>query len=156
MSEPVVDLEIAAAKRSATLNRSKFIRSPEGQFARLMMAAMREYHRMRDEGVSREDAIRGVEIELRDSWPLRRIARAEPCVGCGGTGWRLTSCDYSLRCQRENCQSTPPEWTHPYVVPCDCELGDRFRPSANANFDPLASVGRSKKKKEKTWTRLGL
>jgi uncharacterized protein YegP (UPF0339 family) len=142
------------ARAAAWKARQEFKKSPEGKFTRSMKAAMGEYLRMREQGVSRDDAVKGIEAVLRATWPFKTREK-QTCDSCDGTGWRLKVCQHMARCARERiCWQAEPEWEHDYVVPCDCELGDRFKPAVRSAEQELASVGRKKPAKSGGWRKL--
>lgn len=152
MSVIAQDPDVVEARRNVRINRSEFQKSTAGKFARTMMAAMREFEKMRGEGVPFDDAVKGIEAVLRASWP-GKTTKFEACPSCQNTGWRLTTCQYGARCGRERiCGNSPPSWEHPYVVPCDCSLGDKFRPVVRSAEEALTAVGRAKK--GKGWKKL--
>jgi hypothetical protein len=135
--------------------RLAFARSTEGRFGPVMRKAMDQFHRMRTEGVSREDAIRGIDAELRDSWPFPPT-KFPACSGCDGTGWRITTCTHQARCGRERpCSLQTPDFEHDYAVECECTAGERFRKQRFDNPEEhLAAVGRRQKAKPRGFSRL--
>lgn len=135
--------------------RREFAKSAEGGFARVMRKAMDEFMKMREGGVAFDDAVRGIEAELRDAWPMR-TGRESRCAYCEETGYRERFCTHELRCARYRCANAETEWEHPYVVPCDCEFGDRLKGnSALPSEEQLAAIGRRKKAKPSGWSRMG-
>lgn len=141
------------AARLAAEARVGFARSPMSQFVARMQEVMRDYLAARQGGLSREDAVRGIEAVLRAEWP-GRPTKYPSCDGCDGTGWHLRTCDHRLRCGRRRCAFEAESFAHTYAVPCDCVLGDKFRRQAKTMEDELAAVGR-RKKKSGGFTRLG-
>lgn len=138
-----------ALRASARASRRDFAQSSMGRFERVMRAAMRDYLSVREQGVSREDAVKGIEAVLRDVWPIKGPRYCPVCDVCDDTGWRLRTCTHELRCARTRiCHYAEPEWKHTYVVPCDCAAGDKFRAKLQTREDALVSIGRTKTKKK--------
>jgi hypothetical protein len=134
-----------AARKAVRDARRAFAQSGDSAFVQVMQGAISEYTRMRSEGVSREDAIRGLEAELRGAWP-KSVSKFKPaCDGCDDTGYRELVCWDGQRCGREVCARNP-ERQHPYVVACDCGAGDKMRKRSYAPDEALTQVGRSQKK----------
>jgi hypothetical protein len=85
-----------------------------------LVSAMHDYLVMRDAGVSREDAVKGLEGLLRALMPLQR---AEPwhvdCDRCDDTGWETRTCfpDAPGRCGVRTCRKRR---EHTYAVACGC------------------------------------
>jgi hypothetical protein len=123
-------------------------------FVETMKAAVDEYLRMRSEGVDREDAERGLEAVLRESWPKPPSKFPPACEDCHGTGYREMTCWDQQRCQRESHATWSPALEHTYVVLCSCIAGDRFRRAKLEPVDEMASVGRGRKRKPTGWTKL--
>jgi hypothetical protein len=147
---PVTDPQGAAAAQAERAHarsvRREFLTSPVSAFVRAMKGAITQYLAAREQGVSRQDGIRGLEEELRGAWP-KSVSKFKPaCDACDDTGYREWTCWDQQRCGREVCAKNP-ERTHLYVVPCDCAKGDRFRPKTFTPDDQLASVGRTHKKR---------
>jgi hypothetical protein len=147
-------VELAEKKRDVRKARRAFAKSTDGAFVRAMREAMGEFERMRSEGVSREDACRGIEAVLREVWPHRPSKFAPRCGECADTGYREMVCWDQQRCGREVCAMNP-EKQHAYVVPCECPAGDRIRPKFRTSDDDLAAVGRTMKRKPRGFSRLG-
>lgn len=161
--DPVLDesevLDPDALRRSASAARKAFAASPLSRFVRKMREVMRDYLKARSEGVSREDAVKGIEEVLRAEWP-KRPSQFKTCDGCDNTGWRLTECSHRMRCNRYNCGIAEPSWAHDYVVPCECPKGDPFRRSGQPKYiapdDDLTSAGKTRGKKSRGFTRFGV
>lgn len=154
-ADPARD-EFYAAKKAAREARRAFASSADSGFVRTMQGAMAEYLRMRDQGVSREDGIRGLEEELRGAWP-KSVSKFKPiCDACEDTGYREMVCWDQQRCGREVCAKNS-ERTHPYVVACDCAEGDKKRDRKHLMTpdDALAQVGRTQKKRQRIWRQVG-
>jgi hypothetical protein len=145
--------ELAELEARARSGRRSFARSPLGAFARAMRQVMRDYEGARAAGVSREDAVKGIEEVLREVWP-GKVTKFPACDGCDGTGWRLCYCTDALRCRRELCTRRHPAWEHTYVVPCECEKGDKFRPRL-VQPDDLGDVAKTRKRRSGGWSRMG-
>lgn len=153
MSDDTDRAELAAEKKAVRHGRWAFLRSPLSAFVKTMQEAMRQYLAAREQGVSREDGIRGIKEELRGAWP-KSVSKFTPtCHDCDDTGWRELVCWERQRCGREVCAKNP-ERQHAYVVPCDCERGDRKRKRTITTDDQLAAVGKTQPKK-RGFTRLG-
>lgn len=147
----------ADARRDAARARRGFASSQLGAFANAMSAAMTEYHRMREAGVSREDACKGLEAVIRDAWPKPTTKYPPACSDCDGTGWREMVCWAEQRCGRRVCVDRHPSWEHRYVVSCHCLAGDRRRARPTMPEDALTAVGRmqTRKKTNRGFTRVG-
>ena len=97
-------------------------------FVRSMGDAMTQYLTMRREGVARDDAVKGLEAVLRDSWPTATTKFPPHCDHCEDTGVEDRVCEPYFRCGRRVCQERGEEWEHRYVVPCSCAQGQRYYP----------------------------
>lgn len=155
MTPEVEVTDIKGLRKLARDGRKAFTASPDSRFVQVMRETMKEYIAAREQGVSREDAVKGIESVLREVWP-QRTSKFDTCAECDGGGWRITVCDYNLRCGRKWCASTPPEWEHNYAVPCDCVSGDRMRPKPRAAGDELTTVGRTKRRRQGGFSRMGI
>lgn len=152
-ADPLRD-EHESLQRAVAASRRKFVLSVDSAFVRTMMDAMDEYHRMRSEGVSVEDACRGIESVLRSCWP-KPISKFPPlCEDCHGTGYRDRTCCDRLRCQREKCNHAHASFEHRYVETCHCTAGDRFRPTQHEPEDAVIAAGRGRKK-PRGWSSVG-
>lgn len=142
-SEPTVT-ELRADVRS---KRRAFAVAPESRFVRAMRKVMADYLAARAEGVSREDAVKGIEEVLRAE-SIFRVSKFQVCEECGAGGWRVTYCTHNRRCGREKCSMAEPEWEHSYAVYCDCEAGVNLRANhaRKSVQDDLASVGKTRRK----------
>ena len=153
---PTDDLTPAQLRAEARSGRRAFATSVLGTFARIMREAMRQFHHMRTDGVSFEDAIKGIEAELRDAWPGRTSKFAEACPTCDDTGYRDLVCSHRMRCNRKRCGLAEETWEHKYVHPCECSAGARFIPKPITQEDALTAVGRSRRPKKTTsWSHVG-
>lgn len=150
-SDDVADRQTMSTQAAAS--RRAFAESPMSRFEQKMREVMREYLAARAQGVSREDAVKGIEEVLRAEWP-RRTSKFLTCAGCDGTGWHLTVCTHDVRCQRQTCQEKHPAWEHTFVVPCECDKGDPFRPRL-VQPDDLGDVAKTRKRRQGSWTRFG-
>ncbi len=145
--------EFYAARKAAREARRAFASSTDSGFVRTMQGAIRQYITMREQGVSREDGIKGLEAELRDAWP-KSVSKFKPaCDGCEDTGWREMTCWDRLQCGREVCAKNPGR-QHTYAVACDCPKGDRLRARVRSSEDEIAAIGRTPRKK-RGFTRFG-
>lgn len=153
-------LDVEALRQQARAGRKAFAQSVLSRFVVKMREVIADYLKARSEGVSREDGIRGIETVLRAEWP-GRTSRYDTCAGCDNTGWRLTECNHGMRCGRRRCAFEADDYTHTFVVPCECGLGDKFRETlrrraekaAGGGGDDLTAVGKTKKRG--SWARLG-
>lgn len=146
----------AEMRAAAREKRHEFSRSKPGVFSRVMLAAMELFRKMREAGVSFEDGVKGIEAEMRGSWP-GHTSKFTLCAGCDGTGYRETWCTQQMRCARPNHAHAEAEYSHPYVVPCECADGDRMRGRSSVPAEEqLAAVGRRKKPQPKGWSRSGM
>ena len=152
MSEPTTDPQ--ALRQQARQARRAFASEPVSAFVRTMRDVMAQYLRARAEGVSREDAVRGIEAELREAWPGNTSKFVPDCAFCDDTGWREHVCTEALRCGRERCARQHPAWEHPYVASCGCQTGQTHRRRVQTPDDAVNATGRTQKPK-KGFTRFG-
>jgi hypothetical protein len=149
MSVDVDDPEVLRAE--ARRKRRAFAMSPLSPFVRTMQQCMRDYLAARANGVSYEDAVRGIDEVVRAVWPVRHSKFPLACQMCDDIGWRVLTCWHGLRCGRYRCSLADPEWEHTYVVPCGCAKGDPFRRSGQqpraTPEDDLAAAGKTKGRK---------
>lgn len=101
----------AAAKAESDRHKREEARSSIG-LAEALAKAQAEYLQMRAQGVSREDAVRGIEQVLRDLYPLRRLWRYH-CETCQDLGWAIERVAYRL----------DPKLTYEAAVFCSCRYG---------------------------------
>lgn len=134
--------ERAAALKAAREARKGFVQTL-GRIARTLMDAMTEFARMRQQGVSHDDACRGLEGVLRDVWPASQYQPA--CAICEDVGWEERVCQHRVRCGRKWCGLAEPAWEHRYVSPCACGAGDRHRERVYQPEDAIAAVGRTQR-----------
>lgn len=139
-------VELSALRKQAREARRIFARSSLGPFAKAMIQAMGEYDNARTNGVSRDDACRGLEAVLRDAWPKHTSKFTPACLECADTGYRELTCWDRHQCGREKC-ARHPELTHLYVVPCGCSAGNRMRKRVRSAEDALTSAGKTTKKR---------
>jgi hypothetical protein len=137
--------EHLALRRSARAQRKAFQASSKSTFVVAMKSAMTEYLEMRKKGVSREDAVNGLELVLRESWPQTPSKFGPACDACDDCGWEIKTCHAHARCGRQRC-AMDPSHEHTYAVPCQCEKGQRRQRQLLAVDDQLAAVGRTKKR----------
>lgn len=147
--------EHAEARKAARAGRRAFRQMPiVSAFVAAMQRAIGLYREARGQGVSREDACRGLELELREAWP-KSVSKFRPaCDACEDTGFVEMTCWDQQRCSRKLCADNP-ERQHPYVVPCHCIKGDRFKPRQVSQDDVIAAAGRTAKKKARGWRQVG-
>ena len=148
------DTNPTALRAEARAKRLAFASSPESRFVRTMKECITDYSRAIAEGVSQEDAVKGLESVLRAESPFR-ISKFKDCDGCGGSGRRLLECNHALRCGREACSEREEGYAHTYVVPCECDKGDKFRARPTVVEDDLAQAARAKRRKQTGWTQWG-
>ena len=150
MSDQVLDYDAA---KEARKSRRDFAKGPLSTFVRVMQRVISQYLSARTQGVSQDDGIRGIEEELRAAWP-KSVSKFRPdCDLCEDTGWEEKTCWDQHRCERKSCIDFP-ERQHPYVTPCRCIKGDRFRPKVWQAEDQIAAVGKTQKPK-RGFTRMG-
>lgn len=124
-------------------------------FVRTMQRVMDEYREARAAGISRADAVKGIEAELRSVWPHRPSKFGPQCDACEDTGWREQTCWSDLRCGREMCAKAHPGFEHLFVVPCDCQKGDRRAGRGMDTPDAVAEAMRIRKPRAKSFSRFG-
>ncbi len=140
--------EFYAAKKAARANRKAFASSADSAFVTAMQGAIGQYLTMRAQGVSRDDGIAGLELELRDCWPKTVSKFAPHCPACEDTGWVEHTCWDQHRCYRPTCTNNP-ERQHLYVEPCICPKG--AKPKTRSAEDAITKVGRTGKRTPGSW-----
>ena len=154
LTDPQGAAEAAAERAKARQSRRAFA-VEDSAFVRAMKAVTVDYLAARAAGVSREDAVKGIEAVLRDVWPVRKLSKFQPaCAQCDDTGYVERTCSRDLRCGRERCHKQHPAWEHAYVEPCGCPAGDKKRTRQRSTEDALAAVGKTQKKRG-SWPRVG-
>ncbi len=145
--------ELREMQRAARKTRRAFVASPDSAFVQAMQAVISQYLAARAAGVSREDGIRGIEMELRSVWP-KSVSKFRPdCDNCDDTGYVDHVCWDQHRCGRDVCAKNP-ERQHPYVEACHCAKGDKKRARVSTPDDAILAAGRTAKKK-RGFTRFG-
>jgi hypothetical protein len=146
--------EATAAARAARKARKAFaaVFSP---FVRAMREATAAYLEARGQGVQREDALKGLEFALRETWPKHVSKFSAKCADCDDTGYQEFICRIYARCERDSCQRKGEEWQHRYVRPCGCEKGQKFQPKYRAPETEQDTIGQVHKPK-RGFTRFGL
>lgn len=127
-------------KAEVRTRRKTFATGPEQGIARQLERAMDEYRKMRAEGVSREDACRGIEAVLRDVFPLTKFP--PKCDVCDDTGWEYRTCNHAHRCGRWRCSEAAQNEEHNYVTRCTCPLGEAHRPTSGGGEDAITRTGK--------------
>lgn len=121
--------------------------------AKELWGAMTEYHKMRAAGLSRIDAVKGLETVLRALWPLPPTKFEPRCQNCEDTGYSQRLCWDQERCGRKFCANHA-EYEHPYVEPCFCLSGERHKARTASAADVAASLGKVSKPK-RGFSRMG-
>lgn len=144
-------------QRAVLASRRQFEQSIDSEFVREMKAATDEYLKAREAGVSKDDAVKGLELVLRSVWQKPVSKFHEDCEVCQDTGWQTRFCTHDMRCGRKVCREQHPSHEHRYVEPCACPAGDRFRPRGPATDpdDAIAQAARGKRKKATGWRQVG-
>ncbi len=141
------------AQKAVRENRRAFAKSPASGFVKAMQHAIQQYLDARSQGVAREDACKGLEMELREAWP-KSVSKFKPaCDSCDDTGYVDHVCWDQHRCGREVCARNP-DRQHAYVEICHCPKGDMKRPRQRGSDDAISGAGRTAKKK-RGFTRFG-
>ena len=154
MNPDAAYVELAEAKQAVRASRRAFATSAASAFVRTMRGVIAQYLTARSEGVSREDGIKGVELELRSAWP-KAVSKFRPnCDACDDTGYVEHVCWDQNRCGREVCARNP-ERQHGYVTICHCPKGDGKRPYTPSPEDALTAVGRTARKKPGSFRQVG-
>jgi len=128
-------------------------------FVIALQAAMVEYFSFRKQGVSREDAIKGLEVVIRDVWPKQVSKFTADCDACDDTGFQEDICRPYVRCGRKECDRHGEDFQHRYVRFCFCAKGEGFRRKAHKTPEPetaVAQIGKTAKSKKGSWNRLGV
>lgn len=139
-------VELAEAKKAVRAARRAFAKSPDSAFVRTMRTVIADYLKAREQGITREEGIRGIEAALREVWPKNTSRFTPNCDVCDDIGWAYHQCVDGNRCGRESCARNP-EREHSYVTPCYCAKGERFRARPRQVEDELAAVGKTQKKR---------
>lgn len=147
--------EHESLQRAVKLSRREFAASVESAFVKAMRQAMDEYLAMRTAGVSRDDAVKGLEAVLRETSPFKLTKFPVACPTCEDTGWEPRICWHELRCGSKACHDAHPGHEHRHVSPCGCMKGDRFRPRQYAPEDEIAAAGKVRKPKPRGFSRVG-
>ena len=149
--QPAIDRstqEFYDARKAARQSRKAFAASPDSAFVTAMQGAISQYLQARDQGVSRDDGIRGLEMELRGCWPKTVSKFAPACIACDDTGWVEYECiDGGRRCGRELCAQVR-ERAHLYVEPCGCAKGKRTQPKPADHGDIANAAGKTAKRRQ--------
>lgn len=146
-------VELAEAKRAVRAARRAFAKSPESAFVKAMRRTMALYDDARRQGVSRPDAIRGIEAELRGAWP-KSVSKFRPtCDACEDTGYVDRICEDGSRCGREVCAKNP-DRVHRYVEHCHCPKGSAKVKRTYTPEDAIAAAGKTAKKRP-GWRQVG-
>lgn len=146
--------EFYDAKKAARKGRQAFAATVASVFVRAMQAALALYLKARDQGVSREDGIRGLEEELRAAWP-KTVSKFKPtCDACEDTGFVDHVCWAQMRCGREVCAKNP-ERQHGYVEICHCTSGDRKRGRGPVTPDDAITAAGKTQRKRGGFSRMG-
>ncbi len=147
-------VELAEMRKTARAGRKAFaaVFSP---FVRAMRKAIKLFLDARADGVSREDAEKGLELELREAWPKSVSKFAPDCGSCDDTGWTEHLCWADRRCGRKWCAAALSSSQHLYVEPCGCAAGDRMRKKIQTTDDGIAAAGRMVKKRAGSFSRVG-
>lgn len=146
--------DLTLLRRTIRAKRRAFAASADSAFVKAMKHAMGLYLQARRDGVSREDAEKGLELEIRGCWPKGVSKFAPVCSHCGDTGWMEHTCWDQHRCGREVCAKNP-ERQHLYVEPCACQKGDRLRAKVATQDEATARAGRTAKRKAGNWKQVG-
>jgi hypothetical protein len=146
-----------AEYRDVRDKRRNFTQAPVGKLAKRMFDALGEYLEYRKAGVSREDAVKGIEAVLREEIPLSPF-RDDECVNCDDTGFEIKTCSRFRRCGRNSCLRKPAEYEHQFADLCTCTEGQKRaqRQAEPGSPDDLASVGRSRARRKTTRPWVGL
>ena len=114
--------------------RRKQAEKVNGPFVTAMVDALSEYRRMRIDGVSREDAVKGLALVVKESWPR---GRAEPwkvyCESCQDTGLRTVKKPSTLY------GGADAEWKEP----CQCQKGRIWHENHQPKRDTPQTVAAS-------------
>lgn len=146
--------EVTAMRKAVRDKRRAFAASVFSVFERAMRKALGLYLDARRQGVSREDAEKGLELEIRAAWPKSVSKFAPQCGSCDDTGWTEHTCWERHSCGREVCARNP-ERVHLFVEPCGCAAGDRMRKKIRTTDDAIQAAGRTQKRKAGNWKQIG-
>lgn len=141
-------------EKHSALKARKVFASVFSPFVWIMREAMTAYLHARAQGVQREDAIKGLEFTLRDSWPKHVTKFPPKCELCEDTGYQEYICRPYARCERTTCDRKGEAFQHRYVRPCECPKGQGFTPKYKAPEQEQEQIGKVKAKKG--WSRAGL
>jgi len=146
--------ELTTLRRAVRAGRRAFAISMDSVFVKAMKKAMELYRQARGQGVSRADALKGLELEVRGAWAKPPSKFAPACGSCDDTGWVEHTCWDRHQCGRRVCANNP-ERQHLYVDPCGCANGDRMRKRVRTTDDAIAAAGRTQKRKSGNWKQAG-
>jgi hypothetical protein len=146
MNPDAAFVELAEAKRAVRASRRAFVKSADSTFVRAMKGVIGQYLEARRQGVSREDGIKGIELELRAAWPKAVSKFTVDCSACDDTGYVEHTCWDQHRCGRQVCARNP-ERQHAYVEPCHCPKGDRKRKRAPQQATDIAAAVKTQRKR---------
>lgn len=147
--------EFYESRAAARASRKAFAASPDSAFVKAMQSAISQYLQARDNGVTVEAGIAGIEEELRGAWPKSVSKFAPTCIACADTGWVEYECAHGgRRCGRPICAEVR-ERRHNYVERCGCDKGRRMEPKPRGSDDISTAAGRTHRKRNTSFTRFG-
>ena len=149
MSTDTLRDEHEALQRAVVASRRNFSASPDGPFAKAMTEALNDYLGMRQAGVSRDDAVKGIEAVLREAWPHKPSKFGPQCQTCEDTGYVEHVCWDSQRCGRQRCLKLGASFEHRYLTRCGC------MPVTPTVDDSIEVAVRSRKPKPRGFSRFG-
>jgi hypothetical protein len=148
--------EHASLQRAVAASRRTPIAAVETQFVRAMQTVMDDYRQARADGLTRDQAIPGIELVLRSVWGKKPSKFGPTCDACEDTGWRRHSCWADLRCGRPFCAAAHPSHEHGYVSPCACAKGDlRSGRGRAAAMDDVSEAMKVRTPKKRGFSRFG-
>lgn len=165
MSEPVTEFpekpnplpEASKFAQRAAMKARKAFAEKFSPFVKAMQEAIETYLSFRKQGISRADAIKGLEHVLRETWPKNVSKFSAMCDACDDTGFEEHVCQLYARCGSKFCERKGDEHQHLFVRFCQCGKGRGFAAVArrkSGKDEPAESIGKVSKPK-RGFSRIG-
>jgi len=155
MTRDILREEHEALQRATQAARHAAAFGPVTPFVAEMRQVMDDYLQARTAGLTRDEAVKGIEAVLRSVWGRPTTKFGPACDACDDTGWVAHTCWDQLRCGRPRCVTGHPGFEHGYVTPCSCAKGDRVSGRARSGSDALAEAMRVRKPRQRGFSKLG-
>ncbi len=156
MSTDALRIEHENIQRAVQESRRQSVVAGDTAFVRTMQKVMDDYREARAAGLTKEQAVPGIEAVLRSVWPKRATKFPPTCDACEDTGYMEHTCWAQQRCERPFCNTAHPGHEHQYVTPCSCPKGDgpggRTR---KAQLDEIGEAMKVRPRKRSGFSRFG-